>query len=82
MAENARNGRQFTETSWRDRLGVAADHVSALHDAYEDELEIRDLLILKAVDAGWPIRKVATWAKLSVPRVMAIVARRSAELAS
>lgn len=61
------------------RIGLASDAVDALRDAYEDELEARDRLLVAAVDAGWPIREVARWARISHTRLNQVVARREAE---
>ena len=66
------------EHGWRQRLGAAAEAVEALHASYEDELETRDGLIVRALDEGWTRSQVARWARLSPARVTRVVARRAA----
>ncbi len=61
------------------RIRASADQADALRANYEDELEARDLLIVAALDAGWPLREVARWGRMSHTRVNQVVARRAAE---
>jgi hypothetical protein len=66
------------EGEWEERIGRAAEDCEALRAAYEDELEVRDRLIVDALDAGWTRGKVSRWARLSPARITRIVARRGA----
>ena len=61
------------------RLRGSAGLVGAYLDAYEDEVRVRDGIVLEAIDAGCNRGHVATWAQLSPTRVTQIVAKRAAE---
>jgi hypothetical protein len=61
------------------RLRGSADAVDAWLDGYEDEVRVRDGIVLEAIDAGCNRGAVATWAHLSPTRVTQIVAKRAAE---
>lgn len=57
------------------RLEAAADNVSDLRDALDAAIELRDRLIVEAVEHGYTNRDAARHAKLSEGRVVAILAR-------
>lgn len=63
------------DSAWADRLGKVADDIDAHHDFVEDALQLRDQLIVRAIDAGWPGGQVALWARVSRTRVNQILAR-------
>lgn len=65
--------------SYEDRISRAAGAVGSYLGSYEDEVEIRDALIVEALDAGELRQDVARWAQVSTTRVTQIVARRVAE---
>jgi hypothetical protein len=79
--EMALPGVQSPYDVWAERLGASGDAVIASWDNYQDELEVRDGLILEAIDQGWPRPEVARWARVSTRRVTQVVSARSAELA-
>jgi hypothetical protein len=66
---------QGPDDVWADRLGKVADSIDGHNDALEDELELRDQLIIKASEAGWPRAQVARWARVSPTRVHQVLAR-------
>lgn len=66
---------QMGETAWCDRLGLCADNIDGYHFAHVDEIEVRDRLIVQAVDLGWPQGQVSRWARISHARVTQILAR-------
>lgn len=66
-------------SSYEIRLAAARTAVEGHYGAYVDEIEVRDRIILEAVDEGWPTGQVARWAGISPARVIQIVARRGAE---
>jgi hypothetical protein len=63
------------------RLSEARQAVEGHYGAWHDELEVRDHIILEAIDEGWPQGQVARWAGVSTARVTQIIARRGAEVA-
>lgn len=62
------------------RLKGSAALVEAYLDAYEDEVRVRDGIVLESIDAGCNRGHVAGWAHLSPTRVTQIVAKRAAEV--
>lgn len=58
------------------RLQEAATSVEGYYAQYVDEIEVRDKLILEAVQHGTPILQIAPRARLSGPRINQIIARR------
>lgn len=67
------------ESSFEVRLGEARTAVEGHYAGWLDEIEVRDRIILEAIDEGWPKGRVARWAGVSAGRVVQIVARRGAE---
>lgn len=63
------------------RLLAAAHAVGASRANYEDNLELRDRLVVEACDAGYRWQDVAKWAGLSNARVNQIIAKRGAAAA-
>jgi hypothetical protein len=61
------------------RLRGSASLVGAYLDEYEDEVRVRDGIVLEAIDAGCNRGDVAKWAELSPTRVTQIVAKRAVE---
>lgn len=61
-------------TDMRPRLTAAAADVADAHDAYRASLELRDELVVRAVDEGMSQRAVAAAAGIRVGRVSAILA--------
>lgn len=61
-------------TDMSPRLQAAAAAVSSTKDAHRAALEIRDELVVAAIDHGMSQRAVAREAGISVPRVCAILA--------
>ncbi len=66
-------------SSFQRRLSASADAIEGFQAALEDEVEVRDRLILEAVDHGCPKRAVGRWARISESRVHQVVLRRSLE---
>jgi len=66
-------------TPIRRRLRAAADACYDLRTSYEEELELRDRIILEAIDQGWPRGEVARWARVSPARITQVIARRVPE---
>lgn len=61
--------------TWERRLADAAARVAAAEDVLEDERELRDRLIVQAVESGFPQAWVHKAARLSPRRVGAILER-------
>ena len=61
-------------TDMSPRLNAAASAVTSARDALAAEVELRDALVVAAIDHGMSQRAVAREAKISVPRVCAILA--------
>lgn len=66
-------------TDMTPRLRAAGAAVVSARAAYEDELAIRDELIVKAVDSGMGQRQVARAVGLTFARVVAILLARTGE---
>jgi hypothetical protein len=66
-------------SSFEVRLGEARIAVEGHYAGWHDEIEVRDRIILEALDEGWPSGKVARWAGISPGRVVQILARRGAQ---
>ena len=60
-------------TDMKPRLEAAAAAVSSARDKHQAELEVRDQLVVAAVDQGMSQRVVARLAGVSVARVCAIL---------
>lgn len=60
------------------RLDESASAVEGYYGAYRDELEVRDRLVLEAMNEGWSTSKTARFARLTPQRVIQIVARDGA----
>lgn len=63
----------------RARLAAAADDLEAKAEAAEIAREVRDRIVVEAVEAGragagWSTRDVARWARISQSRVQGILA--------
>ena len=58
------------------RLGESAAAVEGYYAQWHDELEVRDAIILEAVEHKIPHSQVAAQGRVSVPRINQIVARR------
>lgn len=67
------------ESSFEVRLGEARIAVEGHYAGWLDEIEVRDRIILEAIEEGWPKGKVARWAGVSAGRVVQIEARRGVE---
>lgn len=61
-----------------ERLSVSADRIAGLRAELEDECELRDRMVLEAIDQGWPRSQVSLWAKVTANRVTQIVAEQAA----
>ena len=61
-------------TDMSPRLVAAAAAVSSAREALAAQVELRDELVVAAIDHGMSQRAVATAAGISVPRVCAILA--------
>ena len=61
-------------TDMSPRLVAAAGAVKDAREALADATEVRDQLVVQAIDQGMTQRAVATAAGVSVPRVCAILA--------
>jgi len=66
-------------TDMNSRLAAAGAAVASARDAYTDELEIRDELIVAAIDGGMGQRAVARAVGLTYPRVVAILLARTGD---
>lgn len=66
-------------TDMTARLEAAAADVVDLTDRRRAALELRDELIIAAVDGGMSLRAVARAARVTSPRVVAILARPEPE---
>jgi len=60
-------------TDMNPRLQTAAAEVASTRDAHRAALEVRDELVITAVDNGMSQRKVAAAAGITVARVCAIL---------
>lgn len=58
----------------KERIRAAADDVEAHREAFHLACELRDELVIEALEAEFPTRDVARWARLSQSRVTAILA--------
>jgi hypothetical protein len=58
------------------RLEEAARAVKGYKAAHDDEVQVRDEIILEADRAGVPVTLIARWAELSRPRINQIIAER------
>ena len=56
-----------------DRIRLAGLAVGDAHELYRVAVEVRDQLIVAAVDEGFEQRDVAEAAELSYPRIIAIM---------
>ena len=63
-----------TETTLRIRLEEAARAVRGYKEAHDDEVEVRDGIIIEAVQAEIPVAHIARWCGLSRPRINQIIA--------
>lgn len=61
-------------TDMNPRLEAAAVAVRSAHEAYRAQVELRDTLVVAAIDHGMSQRQVAKAAGVSVARVCAILA--------
>jgi hypothetical protein len=61
-------------TDMKPRLEAAAAAVISARDAHQAALEIRNELVVAAVDHGMSLRTVARAARITPPRVCAILA--------
>lgn len=61
-------------TDMNPRLAAAAAAVTSAREALAAEIEIRDRLVVAAVDGGMGQRAVARAARISIARVVAILA--------
>lgn len=61
-------------TDMKPRLEAAADAVISAKDAHQAALEIRNELVVAAVDYGMSLRTVARAARITDSRVCAILA--------
>ena len=64
--------------SLEERLSRAAEQCQALRAALDDELELRDALIVEALDGSFTFAQVAAMTGLSKARLNQVVARRGA----
>lgn len=56
-----------------ERLQATAQRISGLRTDLDDETELRDRLILEAIDMGIPQGEVGRWAMLTRTRVRQIM---------
>ena len=61
-------------------MGRTADRCAALQSELDDERDLRDHLILEAIDAGHTTIEVSRSAGITPPRVNQIVAHLAAEV--
>ncbi len=67
--------RDAEDDTYPARLEAASDSVNDLRAALEAAIELRDRLIVEAIEHGYTNRDTARHAKLSEGRVVAILAR-------
>lgn len=63
-----------TAGSMQTRLEEAARAVVGYKAQHDDEIEVRDGIILEAAQQAVPVSQIARWAGLSRPRVNQIIA--------
>jgi hypothetical protein len=62
--------------SLEERVIASANQCRALQAALDDELEIRDRLVVEALDGPYTFSQVVEWSGLSRARLNQIIARR------
>lgn len=62
--------------SMQSRLQEAARAVVGYKAQHDDEIEVRDAIILEAAQQAIAVSEIARWAGLSRPRVNQIIAER------
>lgn len=67
-------------TDMNPRLEAAAAAVASARTALASQVELRNVLVVTAIDNGMSMRAVAAAAGVSVPRVCAILAGSQSDL--
>jgi len=58
------------------RLEEASRAVVGYKDQHDDEIEVRDAIIIEAARAAVPVSHIADWSGLSRPRINQIIAEK------
>jgi hypothetical protein len=69
----------LTESAhYEERLAAAAEEIAALEDQHRLAREVRDRLVVEAINDGNSWRKVGGWARISSAHVHRVLAKGSA----